>query len=390
MDGFKWLLACGALAAGEGLASLLPQTAGAWPFVVIVGGLTALFWYGFGLRGVRYVLLFFLGLFLFCLASVRYEQTCRERPWMRECRTHCRQRALANPVKRDLLRRVGLGLEHDRPVANLNRAILLGERASLPRETKRVFIESGTLHVFAISGLHVMMVAKVIVMALALCLVPYRWNGLLAVPLLWGYVAVIGWSPSAVRAAMMASIYYLAPVFWRRSDAVRAWALTFFIVYLVSPRLITDVGCALSFVVMLSIVLAGRFARGLGNGWRMTVWLTFAAWAAGVPIAAHAFGRVTPGGLLANIPLVFAAKYSVAMSLIGVLVSYVSEPLAAHFNNFAALFTRAMFGVAKVVSTLPGANYETGSWSTLQCVEWYALVFLVLYLIRSVRSRHLI
>jgi len=357
---------------------------------LIVTVFVALFGHGFGLRGVRYVVILLVGLAAFFFASVESERAYRDTPWLRGQKARRTELVTTNAVKRDFSRRIGIGLGHDREVANLNRAILLGERARLPRKTRQVFVESGTMHVFAISGLHVMMVARVLLTLLAFFLVPYRWIGVAAIPLLWGYVALIGFSPSAVRAAMMASFYFVAPVFWRRPNALMAWALTFFIVYGYAPRMITDVGCALSFVVMLAILLAGHCARRWNSGWRLTLWLTFAAWTAGVPIAAHVFGRVTPGGLLANIPLIFAAQYSVGAGIAGILASYVSETLAAHLNNFAGLFTRAMLGVAEAVSRLPGANFEMDSWSLLQCAEWYALIALVVYLVRSVRSRHLV
>ena len=390
MNDIRWLYAAAALAAGEGVASFLPGCAEAWPVVAIALALTALFGWGLGIAGLRYAVLFLLGVVWFLMASVGSERTYRERPWLRNARRRAPQQEMANAVRRDFSRRIGIGLEHDRSVANLNRAILLGERDRLSRDTRDVFVASGTMHVFAISGLHVMMVAKVLVTLLACCFVPYRWVGLAAVPLLWGYVMTIGSPPSAVRAATMATFYCLAPVFWRRSNGVVAWSLTFFVVYLISPRMITDVGCALSFAVMLAIVLTGRQTRDLPEGVRKAFLITFAAWAAGVPIAAHVFGRVTPGGLLANIPLVFAAQYSVVSGLVGILASYVSEPLAAHLNNFSALFTKAMVGISEGVSRLPGTNFATGAWSLWQCAEWYALFALILYLIRSVRSRRAI
>ena len=390
MNDIRWLYAAAALAAGEGLASFVPSCAEAWPVVALALALTALFGWGLRVAGLRYAVLFLFGLVWFLMASLGRERAYRERPWLRNARRRAPQQEVANAVRREFSRRIGIGLEHDRSVANLNRAILLGERNRLPRGTRDVFVASGTMHVFAISGLHVMMVAKVLVTLLACCFVPYRWVGLAAVPLLWGYVVTIGSPPSAVRAAAMATFYYLAPVFWRRPNGIVSWSLTFFVVYLVSPQMIADVGCALSFAVMLAIVLTGRVIRDMPEGVRKSIHITFAAWAAGVPIAAHVFGRVTPGGLLANIPLLFAAEYSVVTGFVGILASSVSETLAAHFNNFSALFTKAMVGISEGVSRLPGANFETGAWSLLQCAEWYALFGLVLYLVRSVRSRRAI
>lgn len=390
MNEIRWLCSCGALAAGEFVASFIPACAYAWPFFALFVALIALFGFGKAVPGWRYAALFLLGAGLFLLASVKNEDVFRLSPWLRGRRAKTVQQEPVHPMKRELSRRIGLGLEHDRATANLNRAILLGERRQLPAATRRAFVESGTVHVLAISGLHVMIVAKVLMTLMVLCMVPVRWAGAAAIPLLWGYVLVIGLPPSSVRAAMMATFYCLAPVFWRRPNTVMAWALTFLIVYGLRPQMIADVGCALSFAVMLAIILAGRIARCPPNSWRMTLWLTLAAWAAGVPIAAHVFGRVTPGGLLAGIPVVFAVKYTVVTGVLGLLASFVSEPLAIHLNNLSALFTRMTVMLSDGVARLPFASFDTGAWSFAQCAEWYALVFLVLYVLHSVRSRHVV
>jgi ComEC/Rec2-related protein len=165
-------------------------------------------------------------------------------------------RARLAAVRRDLSRRVGIGLDAARPeIAGLNRAILLGERAHLPRATRRVFVDAGTMHVFAVSGLHVMIVAGVLRFLLVLAFVPVRLTGLALVPLLWGYVLVIGSPPSALRAAAMASVYFLAPLFWRRSDGIVAWSLTFIVFHILFPGNLLRVGSLLSFAVMLGILL---------------------------------------------------------------------------------------------------------------------------------------
>jgi competence protein ComEC len=128
--------------------------------------------------------------------------------------------ALAVKLRRDLSKRMGIGLAHSPEIADMNRAILLGERYRLRSETKKAFVQSGTVHVFAISGLHVMVIANLFVIFSALIMVPYRIRALAAAPPLWLYVWIIGFPPSAVRAALMASIYLAAPMFWRRPNAV--------------------------------------------------------------------------------------------------------------------------------------------------------------------------
>lgn len=385
-----WAL-CGALAAGEYAASFASGFAPVWPVPAICAAFVALFGFGLGVKGWGYAFAVLFGIAIFLFASRGDARKYLESPWLRgrEWRCQLRQKqqgAVAKRVKDDLSRRVGIGLDNDRETVALSRAILLGERRGLAYRTKRIFVESGTMHIFAISGLHVMSIAKVLTGALGLLLVPLRFAGLMSIPFLWGYVMVIGCAPSAVRAAMMATIMGVAPVFWRRANGLRAWELTFLFVHICNPLLIANVGNALSFAVMLAIVVVGDFARAMPK-WRQTLLVTLAAWAAGVPISAHVFGRVTPGGIVANLVLIATAKATVLTGALGVGASYLSETVAVHVNNLTALGIKAMVLVAEVVSRLPGANFETTSWSVLTCVEWYAALALVAFLTSKAAER---
>lgn len=387
------LFLCGVLAAGEFAASFAPTWAEAWPVAAMLTLLVALFGYGLCIRGWPLVAVLLAGMTLFLSASVEQERLYREKPWMRGRASYERPSSSSggfmSDLKVGLSRRVGLGLDGDRDAASLNRAILLGERFRLSRRMRNVFVASGTMHVFAISGLHVMAVAEVLAFLLALTFFPRRMAGLVAIPILWGYVHLIGCAPSAVRAALMASFCLMAPVFWRRPNLLRSWALTFLLVHVCRPLLITDVGNVLSFAVMLAIALALEFGRLIGS--RVSgLWITVVAWAVGVPIAAHVFGQVAPGGMLANLVLITAAEYTVISGTVGVIVSFVSETAAAHCNNLSALCTKGMVGVSEVVSRLPGSSFEVPRWTLLQCAEWYALIGLVVFLVFLRRSRNLV
>ena len=382
---------CGALAAGEYAASFAPELAPMWPVPALCATFVMLFGFGLGVKGWGYVFALLFGTSIFLFASRGDAQRYLESPWMRGRDWRYRQRqeergGLTKTVKDDLSRRVGVGLDDDRETVSLSRAILLGERRKLPYRTKRLFVESGTMHVFAISGLHVMAIAKVLTVGLGLLLIPIRFAGLLSVPLLWGYVMLIGGAPSAVRAAMMATIMETAPVFWCRANGFRAWELTFLAVHVCNPLLITNVGNALSFAVMLAIVVVGDFAKSMPK-WRQALLVTLAAWAAGVPISAHVFGRVTPGGMIANLVLIATAKATVVAGALGVGASYLSEAVAVHVNNLSAFGIKSMVLVAEVVSRLPGANFETTPWSVLTCVEWYVALVLMGLLMSKAAAR---
>jgi len=385
------LLICGSLAAGEFLASLVPLACGCWPFFAGVGVLVGLFGHGCDVPGWSFAVAFALGFALYFGSAEDEIERNATRPWMRDHVT-ARWREeqtgdLACRVRCDLSRRLSIGLDERDEAVALGRAILLGEKDDMPRRTKRLFVESGTMHVFAISGLHVMAIADVLSKLLAVFLVPRRLCGLAALPLLWGYVAVIGFPPSAVRAAMMASFTLVAPLFWRKPDRLRSWCLTFLVVHLVNPLLVSNIGNALSFAVMLAIVMANELGEGLAQ-WKKTLLVALAAWAVGLPISAHVFGRVTPGSMVANLVLVGTASVSVKVGVVGLLASYAAEGVAAYFNNLTALGIRSMVLTAEVVSRLPFANFETGSWDYVTCAEWYlALALFACLMLRRAQGR---
>jgi len=322
-------------------------------------------------------------------------------------------------VSDDLSRRVGIGLESDPLVADLHRAMILGRRASLPRDVRSMFVDAGTVHVFAISGLHVMIIARVLLFLACCCCLDVRRQGLAVIPLVVAYALITGARPSAVRAAAMAAICLAAPAFGRKGDTIAAWSLTAIAVYALSPERLFDVGCTLSFTVMLGIALwmgiadkapagplrieeRGKLARDTGHPVRARAMflmgafarkfrgglaVSFAAWAAGVPIAAHVFGRFTPGGLLANIVVLPLAGVSVATGMAGLVLSYVWTPLAVAANNAAALSTRLMVWCSSGVSAIPGASTEIVPWPVSWCVAWYACCIAVLVAASRLASR---
>lgn len=286
-------------------------------------------------------------------------------------------------LRSDFSRRLGIGVPADAESLRLVRAIILGERAQLPRETQTAFADAGTIHVFAISGLHVMVVAKILSVALLVLFVPVRFLGFVLVPLVWLYVILTGASPSAVRAAAMASIYFAAPIFYRAPNGLIAWAATFLAVHLWDPALLQNIGCRLSFAVVLVLILSVRASRFYGHKIQLLI-LTLATWAAGVPLVASAFGRFTLGGLIANVFLVPAAEAAVIAGSVGLLASYASTLLAAYFNNLAVLLADVMAGISFLTAAFPGAHGETRPWSWSLCLTWY----LVLGAILAILAHH--
>lgn len=144
--------------------------------------------------------------------------------------------------------------------AMLLRSLLLGERGVLPEELSAGLRRFGLSHLFAVSGLHVGMVA-----ALALLLpVGRRGRLILAVLLVCGYLALVGPRPSLIRATAMSVLAIVALLTRRPPAAMNALAVAVGAMVLSEPRVLADVGFQLSVAATAGIL---GLAPVLAAGW---------------------------------------------------------------------------------------------------------------------------
>lgn len=324
-------------------------------------------------------------------------------------------------LRRQAIHRVAIGIESWGAIPALNQAMLLGARHEMPADMKRIFSNSGTIHVFAISGMNIALVAAFLIAIIRLFGIPRFYWGFFLAPLLVVYTVISGACPSAIRACIMAIVLFFAPLFGRRPNGVAALALTALIVHLIKPALIVDAGSLFSFTVMLGLVLfvqpfsvqmrrvfqcawfdeRSLLYQSAGNRLRFWLWRTLywivryvsdvlavslAAWLVSVPLTAYYFGRLTPGGLFANLVITPASFIVVVAGCVGMAVSYFSLTVAAFFNQIAGAFTQIMVWSAEGTAACPGMNLEIARWSPVQVALYFTAVILFAFLVRSRRK----
>src|SRR6266487_4711983 len=98
------------------------------------------------------------------------------------------------------------GLECSPDVQNFLSGIVLGLRHQTPEDIEEPFQQTGTLHLFAVAGLHVGIVARLLWILAMVARLSRKWATAIIIPLLLFYAAVTGLHVSSVRAAVMSSI----------------------------------------------------------------------------------------------------------------------------------------------------------------------------------------
>ena len=137
--------------------------------------------------------------------------------------------------------------------ASLAAGFLIGETHDIPPEIYRLFRDSGTLHLLAVSGSNV---ALVVLFVLVLMRPFGPCQGTKALVLLAVVVIFSGLSygePSVIRAAIMAGLVIVARYLGRLTDLNHIIAMTALIILLVDPAQLFDVGFQLSFVTGVGI-----------------------------------------------------------------------------------------------------------------------------------------
>lgn len=152
---------------------------------------------------------------------------------------------------------LALGVErHPQQIAVL-RGMLLGQQQELGEEQKRIFRESGTMHLFSISGLHIAVIATVIHGILSLLRLPSPASFVCGGILLWLYVDITGTTPSAVRAFFMVMFLHASRVFKLPGGSPAALTASALCVLLVQPMQLFTASFQLSYGIVASLLLFG-------------------------------------------------------------------------------------------------------------------------------------
>ena len=280
-----------------------------------------------------------------------------------------------------ILRQLSSGLEDAGPQAAVIHAMALGASDAAGDDIEDAFRDSGTLHVFAVSGLHVVMLAGIAGVAL-------RWLGLqrsalALIGLVFIYAFVTGWRPSAARAAFMTALLLLAPLANRRARLQNSLGAAALILLAADTHQLFQPGFQLSFGVLWAIallappLLAGlqpwcrldpflpailasrrqRWAAAARTGAASLACVSAAAWAGSLPFMIGHFQTVTPVALVANLILVPASGLCLTLAC----ASLACAALQLHgavvlANGLNALLAKLMVAAAGWFASWPGAH----------------------------------
>lgn len=293
------------------------------------------------------------------------------------------------------------------PNQQLAVAMFLGNRSQLPYELRDAFVASGTMHLLAISGLHVGILSLFVVRMFHVLGVSRGMSLLAMMVVICGYAMVTGFRPSVVRATLFLLLFGTSQLLGRQQRLLDLLSLTALIMTVWSPGLLVDTGAWLSFLSVGALAwysnqtgekkedrdvpedqrsITRMLQSGIGSFWKqllqryrqMLSILLFT-----LPLTTSEFHVLSAVSLLVNVLLILytfvvlaagyltlfvgvllpvagwipASVFSLFLSVFSVLVNWASELPCGHFylSDFPVWFLPLWYGalVAMVASRVP-------------------------------------
>lgn len=277
-------------------------------------------------------------------------------------------------------------------------ALLLGARESLPQAAADNFVATGTIHVLAISGLHVGLVAAGLFGLLRGLVVSSRWASLIVAVVTGLYMLLVGAETPVVRATLLIWVACAAVGLSRRPAAINSLALAAIALLIWRPAEVFSAGAQLSFLSTAVLVgVAGgmpqratidpierliersrsrteRLLRRMG-WWLGTLAISGAAvWLASAPLVAARFHMVSPVGLVVNLVIAPLIPVAMACGFLCLLVAPVSSLVAglpgAGCDAALAIVELAVAAAAQV----PGGHAWVAGPAGWWVAGWYGLL----------------
>lgn len=245
-------------------------------------------------------------------------------------------------------------------------ALTLGYTADLDQETRDSYSASGAMHVLAVSGLHVGIIYAVFMLLFAF-LNKNRWQRLLktflAIVFLWIYAFIAGLSPSITRATLMFSFVAVGAALDRKSQTYNTIFMSAFLMLLINPNYLFEIGFQLSYSAVLSIILFTRlFSEKIVFKYKVLNWscnlmlVSLAAQIATAPFTIYYFNQFPMYFLFTNLIVIPAASviiYGAVLLLISSFLPIIPSIIAFVLTYFIRIINHCI----DFIHRLPFSQY---------------------------------
>lgn len=278
----------------------------------------------------------------------------------------------------------------DPETAGLLRGLLLADRSEIDFELKTQFINSGVIHVLAVSGLHVGYIFLIFIFLFGRFNIYLR-TFLISAGLLT-FMFITGVPPSVFRATVMSIIILLAFLSNRSTNLLNSISLAGIIILLVDPSELFNPGFQLSFSAVLSIAIiypiiekqihylniSNKTLRGV----ILFIGVSLSAQIGTLPFTLAYFGKLSVIALLANLIVIPAIGIVIALAFASLFVSIISIKIASYFAVINDLIVSYLSKIISFTGNLQYSFIWIPDYSLIDAVIFYTIIALLIFVIK--------
>jgi competence protein ComEC len=277
-------------------------------------------------------------------------------------------------------------------------ALFLGQRQMISNDTYKSFTNSGTIHILAISGLHIgllMLLLGVLLKPLKLFKIGKNLLPFVLIILLWSYAFLTGMSSSVVRSVTMFSLISIAIYSNRVANTFHVLIISLFLLLMYDPLYIFDVGFQLSYLAVFAIVwikpLFGKIwtpkyyiSRKIWDIFSITLAVQFGV----LPLSLFYFHQFPGSFFISNmiiIPLLGFLLFIGLLSLLGAYFGWIPNTLL----DFLEYSLSLLLNFVEFISSKDMFVFSNISFNSVNLICWYLFIVCLIITIKSFSYKRL-
>lgn len=283
---------------------------------------------------------------------------------------------------------------YDNQSASLLKGILLADRSDIDYKIKNNFVNSGVIHVLAVSGLHVGFISGIFFLLFARFHIRKKY--ILTIVGIILFLILTGGHPSVFRASTMAIVYLIARLTNRSTNGFNSLAIAAIIILLLNPKELLSPGFLLSFSAVLSIliiypILSEKVKNLRTNNIMKKILLFFsvslAAQLGTLPLTLIYFNKLSIVALLANLFVIPVIGIIVAIGILSIATSPISLWLANTIVLTNDFLINSLYWFIEYTSNLSFSFLPVYNFSLFDSFIFYVFLGLILFLVSVYKSK---
>ena len=275
-------------------------------------------------------------------------------------------------------------------------SLLLGNDHLLDQGVRRDFSRIGISHVLALSGLHITLITTLLGLGLRITKMPRILKGIIMIFAIAFFVALTGFSMSAVRAGLMMCIFWSLSLFGFSTDTLTSLFLSVTLILIFQPYAIFSVSLQLSFLALLGCIVSSKFIRRAKIGrWirnKILRYITYTLVASlfvmgfTMPVLWYNFGSISLMTPLSN--LIFVPVFTCFIYFAPFLLALINVPYISNVLVFVAeKSTEILLNIIEKIASIRGIVVPI--YNTVQIIGIIAIIA-VLAFVMIVKRKHLL